>query len=143
MSEKNKAFARRWFEEVWNKGNLDVIGEFFGDNYVNHTAGSPDARGVEPWRETVSTARAAFPDLRFTIDDQIAEGDKLMNRWTFRGTHQGEYMGVPPTGKQITVTGISINRFAGGKYVESWSVMDTLGMMQQLGALPPLEESEK
>ena len=80
--------------------------------------------------------RSAFPDMQLTIEDQIAEGDKVVTRWTARGTHQGELMGIPPTGKQATVTGITVGRVANGKFVESWSNFDALGMMQQLGVVP-------
>jgi steroid delta-isomerase-like uncharacterized protein len=135
---ENKAIVRRWFEEVWNKGNLDAVDELVAATVVSEIPGEPEVRGPEAWRQQVSSTRAAFPDLAFTIEDQIAEEDKVATRWTLRGTHQGEFMGVPATGKQVTVTGISITRYANGKNVGSWNEMDLLGLMQQLGAIAPV-----
>jgi len=135
-TEDNKALDRRGFEEVWNKGNLAVIDELNAANVVTHNPPSPPMQGTEAFKQFVQMYRSAFPDTQMTIEDQIAEGDKVVTRWTARGTHKGELMGIPPTGKQVTVTGISVSRWANGKTVESWSNFDTLGMLQQLGAVP-------
>jgi len=141
--EENKAIARRLFEEVWSQGKLDVADEIFATDYFGHIAGSPEVRRLEGFKQFVSMYRTAFPDLQFTIEDQIAEGDKVVTRWTSTGTHKGELMGIPPTGVQSTSTGIAIDRIAGGKIVEVWSNWDTLGLLQQLGAVPPIGEGEK
>jgi steroid delta-isomerase-like uncharacterized protein len=97
---------------------------------------SRDTVGYEAYREEISAYRAAFPDLRYTVEDQLAEGDLVASRWTVRGTHRGELMGIAPTGKEIGLTGITIQRFANGKIAEEWWNWDTLGLMQQLGAIP-------
>jgi steroid delta-isomerase-like uncharacterized protein len=137
MSEHNKTISRRAVEEPFNKGNLDVVDELGAPSFVNHDPSSPeDIRGVEGFKEFINTYRSAFPDLRVTIEDQIAEGDKVVSRWSARGTQKGELQGMPPSNKQATVTGISIDRLEGGKIVESWNNWDTLGMLQQLGAIP-------
>jgi steroid delta-isomerase-like uncharacterized protein len=137
MSEQNKTISRRSVEEAFKKGNLDVLDELVSPSFVNHDPASPeDIRGVEGFKEFVNTYRSAFPDVRVTIEDQIAEGDKVVSRWSARGTQKGELQGIPASNKQVTVTGISIDRIEGGKIVESWNNWDTLGMLQQLGAIP-------
>jgi steroid delta-isomerase-like uncharacterized protein len=138
-TEQNKAMDRRVYEEVWNGGNLAVIDELVAANYVDHDQEPPGAlEGVEGLKQSVTMYRTAFPDVHFTVEDQIAEGDRVVTRWTARGTHQGAFMGIPPTGKQAMVTGISITRVASGKVVEGWTNFDALGLLQQLGAVPPL-----
>ena len=135
MSEENKAIFRRYVEEVGNEGNLDLVDEIFAD-YVSHQSdGSVLQRGPEDVKRFMGEFRSAFPDFHTTIEDQIAEGDRVVTRWTMRGTHEGEFRGIAPTGKQMTVTGIGIFRFSDGKVVESWDNFDQLGMMQQLGVV--------
>ncbi len=135
MSEENKAIFRRYVEEVGNEGNLDLVDEIFSD-YVSHQPdGSVLQRGPEDVKRFMGEFRSAFPDFHTTIEDQIAEWDRVATRWTMRGTHEGEFRGIAPTGKQITVTGIGIFRFSDGKVVESWDNFDQLGMMQQLGVV--------
>ncbi len=138
--EQNKATFRRYVEEVGNEGNLELADEIF-DSYLAHQSdGSVLERGPEDVRRFMGEFRQAFPDFHSTIEDQIAEGDKVVTRWTMRGTHQGEFRGIAPTGEQITVTGIGIFRFSDeGKVVESWDNFDQLGMMRQLGAIPAAE----
>jgi steroid delta-isomerase-like uncharacterized protein len=137
MSEENKALQRRQTEEVFNKHNPDAVDEFFAPDYVSHNAppGMPNDR--EGLKALVAMYVGAFPDLKVTSDFQLAEGDKVVMRWTARGTHTGELMGIPATGKRIEMTGISIQRIAGGKIVEEWDESDQMGMMQQLGVVPP------
>jgi len=142
-TEENKAIARRGSEEVWNQGKLDVIDEIFATDYVNHRAGGPDIHGPEGYKQFFTMFRTAFPDIKFTIEDQIAEGDKVVTHVTFTGTHKGELMGIPPTGVQVTVTGIAISRIAGGKILECWVNSDDLGMWQQLGVIPPIGQGEE
>jgi steroid delta-isomerase-like uncharacterized protein len=136
-AEENKALVRRSFEEVFNQGNLDAVEEIFAPDYVLHDPTSPEEiRGTEGMRQYVSMYRTAFPDLQQTIEEQIAEGEKVATRLTGRGTHQGELIGIPPTGNQVEAPGIVINRISGGKIAESWANYDALGMMQQIGAVP-------
>jgi len=129
IEEENKAVVRNWFEDGWNKHNPDIIDKYFAANYVNHGVAT---NSVDEWKQFVTPVLTAFPDIHFTVDDQIAEGDKVVTRWTFRATHQGEFMDVPATGKKVTVTGINISRHANGKYVEDWGNWDGLGLMKQL-----------
>ena len=131
-TEENKALARRAFEEVWNQGNLDVVDEIFSIDFVEHRSG-PDIHGPEGVKQLATMYSIAFPDLKYTIEDQIAEGDKVVCRWTATGTHKGELMGIPPTGAQVTSTGIDIFRITDGQIVELWVNVDELGTMQQLG----------
>ena len=135
--EENKAIFRRYIEEVWNQTNLEVVDEIF-DRYVSHQPdGSVLERGPEDVKRFMGEFRSAFPDLHSTIEDQIAEGDRVVTRWRMRGTHEGEFRGIAPTGKELEVTGIGIFRFSPeGKVVESWDNFDQLGLMQQLGVIP-------
>ena len=141
--EENKASVRLAFEEGWNKGNLTTVDEDVATNYVLHDPFSGEVKGPEGYKQYVKMYRNAFPDLHFTVEDQIAEGDKVVTRWTCTGTHRGELMGIAPTGKLGTITGITIYRFSGGKIQESWSNWDDLGMLQQLGIVPPIGEAGK
>jgi steroid delta-isomerase-like uncharacterized protein len=139
MSEKNKAIVRRVQEEVFSQGgNLDAVEEVYAPEYVGHAPPYGDIRGIEGAKRLATTNRQAFPDLQTTIEDMVAEGDKVVTRWTMRGTHQGETGGLcPATGKQIEVTGIGMYKLTDeGKIVEFWDHFDALGMMQQLGLIP-------
>ena len=135
-TEANKASVRRFYDEVFNKKNRAAIDEFIDPNHVDHAAPPGTPGGLKGVKQTLNMYLTAFPDLHFTVEDIIAEGDKVVTRLTCRGTQQGAFMGIPPTGKQATVMAIDINRFAGGKSVEHWLNMDTLGLLQQLGAIP-------
>ena len=142
MSEENKAIVRREVEELFNHtGTLDAAEEVYAPDFVSHDPTMPeDLRGIEEARQFAAGFRSAFPDLTCTIEDQVAEGDKVVTRWTIRGTQQGEFRGIAPSGEQITLKGIGIFRFSEeGKVVESWDNFDPLGMMQQLGAILALE----
>jgi steroid delta-isomerase-like uncharacterized protein len=132
-SEENRTIVRRVWEEFFIQGNLDKADEFFAPDYVNHDPAAPEDRhGPEKLRKFLSMYHNAFPDMQFTIEDMIAEGDKIVVRWTLRGTHQGDLMGIPPTNNWVAVTGMSIERISGDKIVETWDNYDALGMMQQL-----------
>ena len=136
-TEENKAIVRRVNDEVWSEGHLDVIEELIADNFVATVVGAPEQiRGPQGFREFVVTYRKAFPDLRITIDEQLAEGETVVTRWTATGTNEGELMGIPATGKQATTAGININRISDGKLVEGWGLFDQLGLLQQIGAVP-------
>ena len=135
-AEETKAVARRINDEVWNQGNLDVIDELIADDAVISVVGAPqEIRGPAGFREFVTMYRTAFPDLRITVDEQIGEGDVVVNRWTATGTHEGDLMGIAATGKQATTAGININRISGGKLVQGWGIFDQLGLLQQIGAI--------
>ena len=137
--EENKALVRREYEEGVNKGNLAVLDEIFAPDYAGHLGGLPEPiRGREAFKRFITTWRTAFPDLYTTIEDMIAEGDRVVVRHTWRGTQKGEFSGISPTGRQVIFTGIDIYRIAGGKIVEEWDNNDDLGMLQQLGAVPPI-----
>jgi steroid delta-isomerase-like uncharacterized protein len=135
-AEENKAIFRRYVEELGNEGNFDLADEIF-DHYLAHQSdGTTLERGPEDVKRFMGEFRSAFPDFHSTIEDMVAEGDKVVTRWMARGTHQGEFRGIAPTGKEIEITGIGIFRFSTeGKVVESWDAMDQLGMMQQLGVV--------
>ena len=136
MSEANKTIARRMSEEVWNQGNLDAADELCAPDIVVHGAASGLPPGREGLKQFIGMYRAAFPDLKVTADFTIAEGDKVVQHWTSSGTHKGDLMGMPATGKKFEMTGLSISRIVDGKTVEVWNASDQLGMMQQLGAIP-------
>jgi steroid delta-isomerase-like uncharacterized protein len=134
--EENKALSIRVEEEIFNQGNLDVADEVYDKDFIDH--GPPEeTKGPEGMKQFASQFRSAFPDLKITSQDQIAEGDKVVDRTIVTGTHNGEFQGIAPTGKQVAVDVIVVNRIAGGKIAESWSSIDMLGLMQQIGAVPP------
>ena len=131
-----KQIVRRLFEEPW-KGSWDVIDEYVAPGYVGHDPAEPEPlRGPAGVRANVEKYLAGFPGGGITVDDQIAEGDKVATRWTGRGTHMGEIAGISPTGKEVTVSGLTLSRLENGMVVEEWTTWDTLGMLTQLGAVP-------
>jgi steroid delta-isomerase-like uncharacterized protein len=132
-----KDVARRDFEEIWNQGNLDVVDEIVAPDIVIHVPPEPDTVGAEAYKGMVAMYRVAFPDMQWIIEDIMAEGDMVAVRLTGTGTHQGEFMGIPPTGVQVTGTMIAIVRVVDGKQVEAWNYADFLGFMQQLGVVTP------
>ena len=131
-----KLIVKRLFEEPW-KGNFEVIDEFVAPNYVGHDPAEPEPiRGPAGLRANIEKYLAGFPDGGITVDDQIVDGDKVATRWTGRGTQTGEVAGIAPTGKEVTISGLTISRLEGGMVVEEWATWDTLGMLIQLGAIP-------
>jgi steroid delta-isomerase-like uncharacterized protein len=137
MSDRNKAIERRLLDEVFNQGNLDLIDELVASDFVGHgTAAEGGDQGRDAYKQFVIQMRTAFPDLRITIEDQIAEDDKVVTRWRARGTHTGVFQGIPPTGRSGEMSGVTIDRIANGKLVECWSNTDDLGLLQQLGIVP-------
>jgi steroid delta-isomerase-like uncharacterized protein len=133
-TEENKALVRRAYEAL-NQGNWEVTYEAFSPDIVVHNA-STTMQGLEAYKQFVSAFLTAFPDARFTLEDVIAEGDTVVVRHTWRGTHTGNFRGIPPTGKQVSGTAIIITRNVNGKAVELWSNYDDLGLLQQLGVVP-------
>jgi len=143
VSEQNKVTMRHGIEEVWNRGNYAVADEIIASDFIAHTPhANDDIHGPEGVKQFISGLRSGFPDLKFTIEDQIAEDDRVVARWQAQGTHEGNFQGVPATGKRVNVPGITINRFADGKVVEGWMSLDQLGLMQQLGVLPGTPSSD-
>lgn len=133
----NKEIIRRVVDGVWMDRNFAVVDELIAQDYIGHDPTQPEPiRGRDGFKQFVGMYQAAFHDAAVTIDDQIAEGDRVVTRWTGRGTHTGELMGIAPTGKEVTVSGITVTRLAGGKIAEEWELMDALGMLVQLGAVP-------
>jgi steroid delta-isomerase-like uncharacterized protein len=124
VEEKHKALVRRFHEEAWNKGNVAAVDEFMAADYVDYPIPSGLPPGTEGLKQTITTYRTAFPDLKATVDDIFAEGDRVAYRWSTRGTHLGEWLGIPPTGYHMAATGITVFRIAGGKVVEGWTSMD-------------------
>jgi steroid delta-isomerase-like uncharacterized protein len=137
MSVQNKAVAKRFFD-AWNARDLDAFDEIIAPDAEDHDPQNPfhEMRGPAGARRLAEMYHSAFSDSRFEVREQIAEGDFVATRWTGKGTHDGELMGIPPTGKSVDVAGITIDRIADGKIVESWGCFDALGMMQQVGAIP-------
>ena len=139
MSAENKALARRRLDEAFNAGNIDVVDEIVDPGFVNYDVAMPEPlRGIEGAKASISGYRAAFPDLHITVEEQIAEGEYVTTRWSAKGTHEGDLMGIAPTGKQATVTGITIDKIVDGRIVESRTNWDNLGLFQQLGVVPAL-----
>lgn len=137
MSEQNKNVVRRTFEDLWNKGNLSLADQFFAPSYDHHDPSTPDVgRGPESEKKRATLYRNAFPDLRLTVEGLTAEGETVVARWSCHGTHKGELNGIAPTGKQFTISGVTIAHFENGKMIEGWVNWDTFGLMQQLGLLP-------
>ena len=140
MSQYNTMLVRRAIEEIWNRGDYTVLDEFVADDIVIHVSPpGEEIHGSEGIKQFYAALRAAFTDLHFTIEDQVAEGDRVVTRWRATGTHDGEFQGIPPTGYSVRITGIDIDRFAGGKVVECWPEANELGLLQQLGVLPSPE----
>jgi steroid delta-isomerase-like uncharacterized protein len=136
-TEQNKVLVRQMVEEVFNRGNISLADKFLAPDFVEREELPPGVpRGREGVKQLTAMFRSAFPDFKATIDDLIAEGDKVVIRQTWTGTHKGEFMGMPPTGKRMSIGVIDIIRIVGGKFVEHWGQMDSMGMMQQLGAIP-------
>lgn len=134
-TEQNTMLARHLFEEVWNSKNLAALDEMVAPNFVFHNS-VQTLYGPEGFKQFAATYHRAFPEAHFTIDDAIAEGDTVALRWTAHGTHNGELLGILPTGKEVTVSGITITLISDGKSVESWGEFDALGMLQQIGVIP-------
>jgi len=133
----NEKASRAVIEEIFGAGRYDLADELVQADAIGHDPALPEAvRGPEGLKEAAKGYRAAFPDLTMTVGQTIADGDNVAVRWTARGTHKGDLFGISPTGKQATVTGITIDRYADGKIAESWTNWDTLGLLQQLGAVP-------
>ena len=139
MSKENIALIHRWFEEVWNKGRAEAIEEMFAADGIAYGLGEAgiDVHGPAAFKPFFERLRGAFPELKITIEDTLAEGDKVAARWSATMTHQGDHLGIAATGRKAAVTGMSIVRIRDGKIVEAWNNWDMLGLMQQIGAIAP------
>ena len=140
-AEENKGIARRYWDEVWSMGNMALVEEIFAPDTLYHSPGGTTSRGIEARKQTPLRWRTAFPDFRATVEDLFAEGDKVVVRWTVRGTHRGnieiESAGtIPATGKQVSFAGMDIYHFKGGKIIEGWRHWSSLQLVQQLGVVP-------
>jgi steroid delta-isomerase-like uncharacterized protein len=137
MSEQNKVLERTLIEEIWNRGNFALVDKLVSPDFRGHSS-SPetDTRGAQGYRKYYAGLRTAFPDIHFTIEDQIAEGDRVVTRWTARGTHRAEYAGIPATGRSGVIAGVTTDRIADGRATECWTSLDELGLLQQLGVIP-------
>ena len=143
MSADNKSVIRRLYGEVWNKRRLEVLEEIISPSHALHDPNIPDAMiGPEAYARQVTRFVRAFPDLRFTVEDTVSENDMIAVSWVITGTHKGEFWGVPATGRQITMEGITINHITDGKIMDSDVSLDSLGLMRQLGAFPAVEKSK-
>lgn len=139
--EEHKTLIRRWWDGLSQGTAAELIDEVYAPDYVLHDPSLPEpVQGLEAVREFIAAVTAAFPDGRATVEDLIAEGDRVVQRVTFQGTHQGEFLGVPATSKPVSAWVMIISRMAGGKIAEEWQLVDVLGLMQQLGALPAAEQ---
>lgn len=144
MPEEKRAVVRRYnelVEQYWRTGDADAFDEVVASDFVHHAPGLPP--DLEGMKQALPMFRAAFPDMRLPVEDMIAEGDKVVDRVTVRGTHEGELMGIPASGKQVEFMETHISRIADGKIVERWGEWDALGMMQQIGAVPAPGQSEE
>lgn len=142
-AEDNKALVRNFFEEVWNNRNLDYLDEVYSQDFTLHAlwqntsaGGAIEATGTEPAKKVIGGWFTGFPDIKVTVEDQVAEGDLVGSRHSSHGTHEADFMGIPASGKEATVTGMTITRIADGKIAEAWTCWDALGMFEQLGMAP-------
>jgi steroid delta-isomerase-like uncharacterized protein len=133
--EENKALVRRWVE-LWNTQNVAAVDDFVTADYVRHDPNVPEIRGPEGEKQLISMALAAFPDMHIAIEDLIAEGDRVVGRLRLQGTQRGEWMGIPPTNRTITIDMLEIYRLSERKIAEQWVILDALGMLQQMGVVP-------
>ena len=139
LEEKNKELVIRLTEDFWNAKDITAADQFYSPDLVTHSPYAPDGN-IDSFKKQSIEDFAAFPDLHIAIDDLVAEGDKVVKFWTLHGTHKQEWIGIPATGKKVVVTGMEIFRFENEKIAETWEIMDLLGMLQQLGVIPPLDE---
>ena len=141
--EENKATSRRFYEELFNRGNLAAAEELVTADFVIHDPNIPEQpRGPDGLKRFVAMYREAFPDIEFTVEDQVAEGENAATRWVARGTHRGELMGIAPTGKRVEVRAFTLHRFSGGKIAEDWAHYDARDVVRQLGVVPDRGRSQ-
>ena len=137
-TEENKTLVRRVFDEIFKENNLAAVDELIASDYVYRRPGKPEFRGPATYKALLAAFRAAFPDVHFTVEEMIAEGEKVFSRWTFTGTHAGQFMGVAPSGRRITADGMLVSRCADGRVTEELELMDELSILRQMGAVMAL-----
>lgn len=140
--DANREIGRRVLEEMWGQGKLELADRLYAPEYVDHASRGPEkgtVTGPQGIKDAVTLFRGAFPDLTYTVHETMAERDLVMTRFSARGTHRATFLGVQPSGKEITYTGTDINRITDGRIVESWVHYDALGLLEQLGLVPPIE----
>jgi steroid delta-isomerase-like uncharacterized protein len=135
-AENKDIVVRRWYGELWDNWNVGVADELLSPDYVFHLPGSPTPVNRDVTKQVVKMFGTAFPDLRHTVDEMIAEGDVVVARWTVQGTHRGDFQGIPPTGKPVTLSGTTVHHMTGGRIRETWLTFDSLDLLKQLDALP-------
>ncbi|HET7077321.1 MAG TPA: ester cyclase [Chloroflexia bacterium] len=140
-TDENKTIVRRYFTEVLNEGNLAALDTLAEDDYIENNPLPGQGTGREGFKQRVGGLRAAFPDIRYTIEDMVAKGDRVALRWSMRATHGGEILGIPATGQQVTMAGLDIYRLADGRLAEHWDQVDVMGLLQQLGVIPAPSEA--
>ncbi len=141
MPTDSKTIVRRLYEDVWNKRKLEIVSDLISPSHALHDNNSSGSSvGPEAYRAQIAVFLAAFPDLRFTVEDTVVEKDKVAASWTISGTHKGEFWGVRPTNKKVSMDGITIHHIANGKIIDSYISSDTVGLMRQLGLVPARPE---
>jgi steroid delta-isomerase-like uncharacterized protein len=136
-SQQPETLIHRIFEKAFNQGDLAVVDEVFSPDHFAHNSITRVPNGPQGFKLLITMLRNAFPDLHCTVDDEIHEGDKFSARWTLHGTHRGQFMGNPPTGKQVSVPGIIFGRTENGRIIEDWTMIDQMSILQQMGIIPP------
>ena len=136
--DENRALARRGLDEVWSGGDLSVVDEIYASSYVFRDADRPEVKGLDEFKQTVAMYRTAFEDLHFAAKERFVDGDMVMTRWVSTSRHGAEFLGIAPTGKRVSVTGFTLDRIEDDRIAESWTTWDTLGLLQQLGAVPEM-----
>jgi len=141
-AEDNNAIVRRWVDEAWNNGDFSSVEKLYPPSYTLHFGGMPETKGAEGLAGFISVYRNALPDLRMEIKDMLADGDRVVWRVTTSGTHLGDFLGIPPSGRPVSVNAIVISLFENGKWVEDWVNNDDLGLFQQIGVVPVMGAAE-
>ena len=141
MTNNKDVVLRLWYQELWDNWNLGVADDLLTDDYHLHTPGVPVPLDRETTKQVVAMYGASFPDLKHTVDEMIVEGDTVGARWTVRGTHRGEFQGIPATGKAVNLSGVTFHHLRGGKISETWLSFDTAVLLQQIGAVPAVAKA--
>ena len=136
IDENKKTVLRQWYQELWDKWNLVIADDLFTPDYRLHLSGVPAPADRDTAKQIVAMFSVAFPDLRHTVDEMIAEGDTVAARWSVEGTHRGDFQGIPATSRQVKLSGTTVHHLADGKIKETWLTVDNLDLLQQLGAIP-------
>lgn len=143
MSGSPKQTVTTYTNDVWNQHRVDAIDKYYAPGYIHHDVSRPDVTTLKDYKAWASALQTGLPDIRVDIDDLLADGAMVMKRWTASGTHTGELAGIPPSGRRVQFSGVSVYRFSDGTIVESWYVYDLFGLLQQVGALPAAETAAR